>query len=351
MPAPDGASTPASRRAHEAARARYIETSAVAEEVVATLPVGDAAIEIHVAGPSVADRLLQAFCWLEPGCSATPDARLFAFDSTAGVARPASPWEREDFLVRDEVRGSGEDDVTVAFGLQSRLLSTFDARSHEGMWWTPEAGHLPSYEWTAPLRYQLHWLLGHLEMAFVHAAVIGRAGKGILLLGRGGTGKSTSTAACLAAGWDFVADDYCVLDFTSGPRAQSVYRYAKLSDVSLGFVPSLAESVVWRREQDGKNVLDVAATRPGQLKRSLDLVAIVLPEVSTTGATPVAVRGAAVARDLMASTLFQMASPSRSSLDVMQQVVHALPAYRVGMGPHADAIVGALDSVLDSVSP
>ena len=349
----DPATIPRSRRGHDAALAGFADVADIVGEVSTVVSIGSIDVAVEIADSRVADLILPAFAWC-----ATPDlaahqpvAKLFAYDSTSGAPRPASPWRVGDFLVRDEVVGSGEDGVSVAYGLESRLLSTFDVTTQQGVWWTPDAGGLPSWELTAPLRYQLHWSLGQQQLAFVHAAVVGKDGKGILLVGRGGAGKSTATAACLDNGWEFLADDYCVLECSPVPRAHSVYRYAKLAETSLAMVPGLRDAVAWQRPADAKHVLDIAGRRPEQMVRSLELVAVVLPEITTSHALPVEVHGARRARDLVASTMFQMASPSTASLRVVAEVIESLPAYRVGFNDTAHAIVAALDQVLHEVTP
>ena len=348
----DPATIPRSRRGHHAALTGFAAASDIVGEVSSVVSIGSTAVALEVAGSTVADLILPAFAWraaVEPAAR-QPAATLFAYDSMSGAPRPASPWRVGDFLVRDEVVGSGDDDVSVAYGLESRLLSTFDATTHQGVWWTPDAGGLPSWELTAPLRYQLHWSLGQQQLAFVHAAVVGKDGKGILLVGRGGAGKSTATAACLDNGWEFLADDYCVLECSPVPRAHSVYRYAKLAEPSLAMVPGLRDAVAWQRPADAKHVLDIAGRRPEQMVRTCELVAVVLPEITSSHELPVEVHGARRARDLVASTMFQMASPSTASLGVVADVIESLPAYRVGLNDTAHAIVAALDRVLDEVA-
>ena len=55
------------------------------------------------------------------------------------------------------------------------------------------------------------------NLLILHSAAVGIDGHGVLIVGHGGTGKSTLTCTCLADGFDFVSDDYCLLNAT-GPR-------------------------------------------------------------------------------------------------------------------------------------
>ena len=46
-----------------------------------------------------------------------------------------------------------------------------------------------------------------LGLVSLHAACVGRAGRGILLMGPSGSGKSTVTLQCLSQGFDFLSED------------------------------------------------------------------------------------------------------------------------------------------------
>jgi hypothetical protein len=54
-------------------------------------------------------------------------------------------------------------------------------------------------------------LLGATFVTDLHAACVGRNGKGILLCGDSGAGKSTLAYGCARAGWSYTSDDTCYL--------------------------------------------------------------------------------------------------------------------------------------------
>jgi hypothetical protein len=73
-------------------------------------------------------------------------------------------------------------------------------------------------------------LLGRIDRALVHAAaVVDAGGRGWLLVGDTHSGKTTTCATLVAAGWRYVADDQVVLDASpSGLEAEGWPRDAHL---------------------------------------------------------------------------------------------------------------------------
>jgi hypothetical protein len=57
----------------------------------------------------------------------------------------------------------------------------------------------------------IYLLLGASVVTDIHAACVGKQGKGILLCGDSGAGKSTLSYACARAGWTYTSDDTCYL--------------------------------------------------------------------------------------------------------------------------------------------
>ncbi|HLN03019.1 MAG TPA: hypothetical protein VK335_27265 [Bryobacteraceae bacterium] len=75
-------------------------------------------------------------------------------------------------------------------------------------WMTPAAVTDPFY-CLQLLEWMVYFTIDHLYVAIIHAACVARNGRGLLLCGRSGAGKSCLTYACVKSGWTLVADDFC----------------------------------------------------------------------------------------------------------------------------------------------
>ena len=92
---------------------------------------------------------------------------------------------------------SNEDDFAVGDldrGIASFWICPASARDHE---------FFRNY-YLYNLMYMMLW---HARMAMVHAACVARNGRGVLLCGESGAGKSCLSFACARRGWSFITDD------------------------------------------------------------------------------------------------------------------------------------------------
>lgn len=325
------------------------ERAAAAQgEFVAHLVIAERPFRIRVAGAALAGALLPALdrCRRASGCSGVAVTEFRAWDSVgSGVTPPRPPWSVGDYLPRDELRGSGEQGIDVSYALADRILSLWSRDQGLGRFWVNDASTLPSWEPGAPFRNLFHWALADRGLAFAHAAVVGTAAGGVLLAGRGGAGKSTTSMVCVDAGWRYVSDDYCVLEGSGHPTAHALYGTAKISPWALERLPGLASSGGSPRA-DGKVVLNLATARPTLLTDSLPLRAVVIPTVADATGTLQRLSLAAGARALAPSTLFQLPGARQSSLGTIATILKRVPVFGLQVGPDLEAIPDALRPAL-----
>lgn len=87
---------------------------------------------------------------------------------------------------------------------------------------------LPEWDIGSPLRNVLHWNMSDSTKGMVHAGTLGVRGKGIMIAGPGGSGKSGTVLAGLLAGLESVGDDYVFASIQSGAvRVQPVFNTLK----------------------------------------------------------------------------------------------------------------------------
>ena len=254
-----------------------------------------------------------------------------------------------DVLLRQEngPRYHGEDDGVVVHAADA-TLSVVDARRRTALHYLPDADNVLWYQKATPLKDIVHaWTRWH-DLQLIHAAAVGNHDGGVLIAGVAGSGKSTTSLACLRGGLAYAGDDYVLVD---GERAlvHSLYSSAKLEWDNLDRYPALFRPVNSRA--DPKALAFLARDVPERMARALPLRAIMLPTISGRDRTRVVPTSAARALlGLAPSTMLQMAGHNQPSLGAMTRLVERIPAFRLELGTNLSAIPGVVEAVLADVT-
>ncbi|QPC90586.1 HPr kinase/phosphorylase [Mesorhizobium sp. INR15] len=285
--------------------------------------------------------------------AAAPALTIHVFDGEAcGLARPRLAWTLPDFGPKRVVPGWSSDNRTVYLLRGENGLAVADWQAKEAFIWMPSSDAVPWYERAAPFRWLFDGLAARLGMATLHAAAVGIDGEGVLLVGRGGVGKSTLALACLGNGFDYVGDDYCLFSQASTPQAHALYSTAKWkkdATVTPAWLNSISPDAVDTTQQ--KNIVFVDAAKPQSLVDSLRVKAIVIPSIGgTTQARLEAMPQQAALPHVITSTLAQSEAGAAPLVRAVGHLVRSVPAYRLHMTRDPQESVSAIRDLLAKAS-
>ena len=155
------------------------------------------------------------------------------------------------------------------------------------------------------------------QLMALHAACVGRAGRGVLLMGDSGAGKSTLALQCLLDGWEFVSEDSTFVAPRRG-LATGVANFLHLQAHTLRFVADRAERArlraaptIRRRSGVSKLEIDVRTMRYRIANKPLRVCGTVVLSEAAAGARPLLRRlgGAAAAARLAACQPYAAGQP------------------------------------------
>jgi hypothetical protein len=315
-----------------------------------TLGVAGQTVRIVFAGDTLVPFVRGALApRISSGGTEAPDLTVKLWDTaTTGVSAPLPPGAPFVYGARGEVPGYTTEPVFAACSHASGALSVLDVVTSTAYFWVRDPGDLALHELGAPLLSLFGWFFRARDAQLVHAAAVGRAGQAVLLAGPGGSGKSTTALACLAAGLTHIADDYALVVGAPRPVVHALYATAKLNADSLARLPHLARVVRNpEREPEEKALLDLGPnleTRPGNAGA---ISALVFPRVGAAGAPAlIPIAAGEALRALAPSTIFQMAGAGASTFAILGTLVKAVPAFRLQLGPDLSAVAASVASLL-----
>ena len=119
------------------------------------------------------------------------------------------------------------------------------------------------------LEKMVYLLLGSSVVTDLHAACVGKHGKGILLCGDSGAGKSTLAYGCAREGWTYTSDDTSYLiNYSTTPRVIGHAHRVRFRPEARALFPELERHEVSLRLEGKPSIevqiasLDVARTAP-----------------------------------------------------------------------------------------
>lgn len=244
-----------------------------------------------------------------------------------GWPQPHWPWSWRDYGPRSMVPAYCDGDTVTVHQVDEDLLSV--VQGDQAFYWAPGGQTLPYYELGSPLRVAMAHLLARQGLWMVHAACLGLGGQGLLLAGKGGSGKSTLASLALQQSWQYLSEDYTLVEMQPRPVAHRLYLTLKL------------------HPRDG-GLKQVHFLAPDQVQPCLNLVALVLPQIdeSRQRAALEPARPGEALLALAPSTIFQLPGLGQSSLGAMARLARSLPVYRLWLGRDRVSALQALEQLL-----
>ena len=197
----------------------------------------------------------------------------------------------------------------------------------------------------------LVWLADR-DVPVLHAALIAHDEGGLLLVGQGGTGKTTAAMACFLDGFDFLGDDYIALEESAIGTyvGHSLYDSVWLTRDAEARLPSLARYAEPPASTGPlKRLVHAAAIRPEGTTRAARIRGVVCTTLANGSASAVSHTTGAKALLAMApsSTLRLPVSGSRL-MNRMAMLAENLPCYELRVGSDLSSLPDLLRDLLAS---
>ena len=320
------------------------------ERSVHHFDIAGVAVMVEFAGKRLRDLFLPALRHLEesPTAARRPQARLVVWDSDSTmVAMPPPPVAHDAFSARGELLGFDDERYLIAFQSSEFSVSLLDRDEGRGVYWVQDAQNLPSWSLSAPLRTLLHWILMDRGRHLVHGAAVGDEQSGVLLVGAGGSGKSTTAIRCLAAGMHYLGDDYVAIS-ADPPRAYSVYSTAKLFATD----PRPAGRLLSPSPGGEVKVVLALDEYPAQLPRELPIRTIATLDFTNDEESAVeCIDSSALFRAAVVTTLAQLPHAGAPLLRLIRDFTAQVTTARVKLGRDPDSVVSVIRQIATEGRP
>ena len=329
-----------------------------------------ARVRLQSASAEMMRRLSHSFSHLEatPG-AAEPELTIGLWDAvTSGTQPPPLPNTRDEeapgafFYYSDDrarvgfqLGTSGDARVLAVYPeAPTPAMSVLERGGRRGWYWVEDAERIPYWEQATPMVYLLDWWLRDRNMHMLHAGAVGTATGGVILVGKSGSGKSTTTLSALQSELLYAGDDYVGVSLGGEPYVHGLYGSGKLMPNHVERLPFLLDALANTDQLDvEKAVVYVHEHWPDNVSSGFPLRAIVAPRV-TPGLGEARLREASALEGFTAlapSTVFQMHTRGQDSLTRVRRLVETVPSYVLELGSDIASIPRAIAELLGRLDP
>ena len=261
---------------------------------------------------------------------------------------PPPPWGPEDYLQAGEIHGYVNERFFTAFQIGVGVLSVLDFERGLGLYWIKSSWDIPYFESGAPMRVLLHPWLCRQGLIPVHAGAVGLPNGGVLLVGKGGSGKSNTALACLESRLFYASDDFCVLRTYPTLTVFSLFSTGKVGAGDLQRLPFLASRISNPEHlQEEKALFYLNEYFPEKMLRTFPIKAILIPRV--TGKSYAAIQAATPAAALASfapSTVILAPRLAGATFQQLTGIVRRVPCYYLDVGTDPSQIPQAILELL-----
>ena len=216
----------------------------------------------------------------------------------------------------------------------SDIAGLIDRTRRLALWRVPEGCELPVSERGGPFRAILQWWLEEHGWQIVHGGAVGTTDGAVLLVGKGGSGKSTSCMACLDAGCLYLGDDSVLIEPTPSPTVDILYGTCTLHFADASRFPSCAQAIVnTRATRHEKALIAVSRLIPDRLVTRLPLRAILVPKVTShSGASLRKLSPSATFAALAPTSMFNLPGVGHRAFSILAVLCRRVPGFALDVG-------------------
>lgn len=318
--------------------------------------IGGSVVRLQFAGNLLIPCITTALEHLETSITTEPAITICLWDAkSTNVSLPLLTWPAEAYDTRGEIRDFKNSSIRVACHFDNfggHVISLFDTERNLALYCMKDASQNPFYQYSSPLLTIFSWWVRTKACQYIHAAAIGIANGGVLLVGRGGSGKSTTSLTTISSDLMYAGDDYCLLTTNPEPYVYSLYNSGKLATDHLLKFPHLLSKTNHTNDFGAeKAIVFIHQHYPNKIINGFPIRAIIKPQITDVIEPCLIPSSSGVAlRALAPSTLFQLAGAGASEFAMMADFVKQVPCYTLKLGKNLDKIPSVILNLLKELS-
>ncbi len=232
---------------------------------------------------------------------------------------------------------------------QAYAMHILDFKKSKGYFWKNIRLETSMWDLLSPLRMFFHSYFIRKDKVMLHAGAIGFEDKGLLLVGKGGSGKSNTVLSCIDGELLILSDDYLILEKNYPVIAYSLYSDAKFKMEDINRMPFLINYYDKKISSASyKAVTFLNEVIPKKLMKSTEIKAILAPKISDHTLIK-SIPKHQVLNSVLPSTIMQIPQSIEKVISVTRNAVDLLPCYQLCLGKNYREVVEVMSKFLSAI--
>ena len=253
---------------------------------------------------------------------------------------------QQNLGTRGEVAHLSNKDIQTIYNHHDGAFNLIHLEQNIGIYWVRSVAHMPWWIAGSPLQRIIACWMRAQGLELTHAAAVANQHAAILLAGKSGSGKSTTTLSCIDSGLFCLSEDYCLIDMKTQAQVFSIYNSFKLEPSSLLRFPHYARYAVNQaRAPHEKALMFQHDIHPRQLCKVRPIKAIVSLKIGKKTTLEPCHPGVNTLA-LAASSIFQLSASTQATLTRYKNLCLEKDCYQLILGPDKKENVRQLKQLL-----
>ena len=261
---------------------------------------------------------------------------IFIWDENeSGISLPNPPWITPENLLEDSYVQIQLDYYFADRFHNQSILYLYNLRENSAFCVIKDARILNNSFVAAPFIKLISFWASKQNLHILHAGCVSLNNKGVLIVGKGGKGKSSTSVQCVIDGLDYLSDDYLLIDNSNEKTiAYSIYNSGKLILNHIEKFKKIQSFIeIGNLDQSNKPLLFLSRIFKGQIKRSTEIKAIIVPLITkNVSANYYPISSIEALKALAPSTLVQLNTGGLNNLKSLANLTRKFPNYCLELG-------------------
>lgn len=331
------------------------------DEVVKYFKIASHHVKISFAGPELIPYCVPAINHLATEKTANISLTISVWDSkSTKIKLPFNLWKNLNRTITNKKILDEEPEhirnyfhkqnIKGMYHGETEALSLFDKKTNKGILWYNSKDSIPYFSTSSPFRSIFHWWSLRMGLLLIHASAIGYQNRGVLIVGKSGSGKSNTALTGINSHLNFAGDDHVIIDTNLPLKMYSLYNTFKLKKSDIGKYPELVKiNNGYDNYKYEKIIFFMDQLAQEKLITNFTISAIIIPKITRMKSPRLyQVPPSKALLAISPNTLFQLPGSGKIDYDMIVKLVRNTPCHILELGSDVKGIPYIIDDLLQN---